>query len=138
MSGTAATSPMLPTTVLTISTATIWLVATILFLLVRMIPGDTVDVMFDEQSSYAGSVDELREKLGLNDPLHVQLWRWGVQLSQGDLGQAIFSRKPVSELIAQRIEPTLLLGADMVDASRWDRGAAVGVVEDFLRREVMR
>ncbi len=32
--------------------------------------------------------------------------------------------------------PTLLLTADMVDASRWDRDAAVGVVEEFLRREV--
>jgi benzoyl-CoA reductase subunit B len=33
--------------------------------------------------------------------------------------------------------PTLLLDADMVDASRWDRGAAVGLVEDFLRRKVI-
>jgi len=33
--------------------------------------------------------------------------------------------------------PTLLLAADMVDASNWDRDAAVGCVEDFLRREVL-
>ena len=43
-----------------------------------------------------------------------------------------------SEALRAAGVPTLLLSADMVDASRWDRDAAVGFVEGFLRREVMR
>jgi hypothetical protein len=43
-----------------------------------------------------------------------------------------------SEALRAAGVPTLLLSADMVNASRWDRGAAVGFVEDFLRREVVR
>ena len=57
----------------------------------------------------AEDVERIRSQLGLNDPMFVQLWRWILQLASGDLGTAIFSKKPVMELIGQRIEPTLLL-----------------------------
>jgi hypothetical protein len=43
-----------------------------------------------------------------------------------------------SEALRAAGMPTLLLSADMVNASSWDRDAAVGFVESFLRREVMR
>lgn len=43
-----------------------------------------------------------------------------------------------SEALRAAGVPVLLLSADMVDASRWDRDAAVGTVESFLRREVAR
>jgi peptide/nickel transport system permease protein len=84
------------------------IVAVIVFALLRLAPGDPAAVIAGDYAT-AADIERIRTQLGLNDPLHVQLWRWGVQLAQGDLGQAIFSRKPVSELIGQRIEPTLLL-----------------------------
>ena len=84
------------------------IVAVIVFALLRLAPGDPAAVIAGDYAT-AADIERIRTQLGLNDPLHVQLWRWGLQLAQGDLGQAIFSRKPVSELIAQRIEPTLLL-----------------------------
>ncbi len=84
------------------------IVAILVFALLRLAPGDPAAVIAGDYAT-AEDIARIREQLGLNDPLHVQLWRWGLQLAQGDLGQAIFSRKPVSELIAQRIEPTLLL-----------------------------
>src|SRR5690606_33236565 len=83
-------------------------VAVLVFALLRLAPGDPAAVIAGDYATQA-DIERIREQLGLNDPLHVQLWRWRVQLSQGDLGQAIFSRKPVADLIAQRIEPTLLL-----------------------------
>ena len=84
------------------------IVAVLVFALLRLAPGDPAAVIAGDYAT-AEDIARIREQLGLNDPLHVQLWRWGVQLAQGDLGQAIFSRKPVAELIGQRIEPTLLL-----------------------------
>ena len=84
------------------------IVAVLVFALLRLAPGDPAAVIAGDYAT-AQDIERIREQLGLNDPLHVQLWRWGLQLAQGDLGQAIFSRKPVAELIGQRIEPTLLL-----------------------------
>ncbi len=84
------------------------IVAVLVFALLRLAPGDPAAVIAGDYAT-AADIERIRDQLGLNDPLHVQLWRWGLQLAQGDLGQAIFSRKPVTELIGQRIEPTLLL-----------------------------
>ena len=84
------------------------IVAVIVFALLRLAPGDPAAVIAGDYAT-AADIERIRGQLGLNDPLHVQLWKWGVKLAQGDLGQSIFSRMPVAELIVQRIEPTLLL-----------------------------
>ena len=84
------------------------IVAVLVFLLLRLAPGDPAAVIAGDYAS-AEDVERIRSQLGLNDPLFVQLWRWILQLASGDLGTAIFSKKPVMELIGQRIEPTLLL-----------------------------
>src|SRR5262249_922819 len=54
-------------------------------------------------------VAKIRAKLGLDQPLIVQFFTWVGQLARGDLGNSIFSAHPVTQLIAQRIEPTLTL-----------------------------
>jgi peptide/nickel transport system permease protein len=51
----------------------------------------------------------VRGNLGLNDSLPIQFGRWGWQLLQGSMGESFFLKKQVSELIGQRIEPTLAL-----------------------------
>ncbi len=51
----------------------------------------------------------IQRQLGLDEPLPVQLVHWYGQLLRGDLGRSIFLRKPVTEAIVDRIEPTLLL-----------------------------
>lgn len=54
--------------------------------------------------------NELRERLGLNDPWHVQLFRWYGKLIQGDLGDSLsVSNRTVAQAIAERAEPTILL-----------------------------
>src|SRR5437762_2850517 len=62
-----------------------------------------------QSSATAEDVAKIRTKLGLDRPLPVQFFTWVVQLAHGDLGNSIFSAHPVSELIGQRIEPTLTL-----------------------------
>jgi peptide/nickel transport system permease protein len=59
-------------------------------------------------------VERIREKLGLNEPIHIQFGKWISNVVQGDLGDSIFSEVPVTTLIAQRIEPTLSLATTSI------------------------
>ena len=83
-------------------------VALFVFLLLRLSPGDPAAVIAGDYAT-AEDVQKIREKLGLSEPIFVQFVTWLGSLIQGDLGTSIFSNKPVTELIAQRIEPTLML-----------------------------
>ncbi|MEM9549965.1 MAG: ABC transporter permease [Pseudomonadota bacterium] len=84
------------------------LVALFVFLMLRLAPGDPASVIAGDYAT-AEDVERIREQLGLADPIVVQFFRWVASLAQGDLGTSIFSGKPVTELIGQRIEPTMLL-----------------------------
>ncbi len=84
------------------------LVALFVFFMLRLAPGDPASVIAGDYAT-AEDVQRIREQLGLSDPIVVQFFRWVGSLLQGDLGTSIFSGKPVSELISQRIEPTMLL-----------------------------
>ncbi|KIT15040.1 ABC transporter permease [Jannaschia aquimarina] len=83
-------------------------VALFVFALLRLSPGDPAAVIAGDFAT-AEDVARIREQLGLSEPLVVQFGTWVWSLMQGDLGTSIFSGKPVTELIAQRIEPTMLL-----------------------------
>src|SRR3954465_9828868 len=95
----------------------------IVFTLPRLIPGDVVAMMLEEKA-YAKDLDELREKLGLNRPIYVQYFEWlggagagGVgggargrgRAATGDLGESLWTRRPVLEEIGQRLPITLEL-----------------------------
>ncbi|SDH95489.1 ABC transporter permease [Lutimaribacter saemankumensis] len=84
------------------------IVALFVFLMLRLSPGDPAAVIAGDYAT-AEDVARIREQLGLSEPIVVQFTKWLGQLAQGDLGTSIFSNKPVAELIAQRIEPTMLL-----------------------------
>lgn len=88
-------------------------VALFVFLLLRLSPGDPAAVIAGDYAT-AEDVARIREKLGLSQPIIVQFWNWSLSLMQGDLGTSIFSNKPVTALIAQRIEPTILLALSTI------------------------
>ena len=83
------------------------LVATGVFLLLYL-TGDPAVVILGPDAT-PEKVAELRQHLGLNDPLPVQLGRWYLRLFQGDLGSSLFENRPVIEAIKARAEPTILL-----------------------------
>jgi peptide/nickel transport system permease protein len=83
-------------------------VATVAFVLIHLAPGDPASVIAGPYAS-ADDVAKLRHQLGLDESLPVQLVRWYGRLLRGDLGDSIFLRRPVTEAIADRLEPTLLL-----------------------------
>jgi peptide/nickel transport system permease protein len=84
------------------------IVATAVFLLLFLTPGDPAAVILGPDAK-AEQVAELRARLGLDQPLYVQLGNWYLRLLQGDLGRSIFENRPVTEAIMSRAEPTLLL-----------------------------
>jgi peptide/nickel transport system permease protein len=83
-------------------------VAVFVFLLLHLAPGDPAAVI---AGSYAmpKDIERIREKLGLNEPIHIQFGKWISHVARGDLGDSIFSEMPVTKLIAQRMEPTISL-----------------------------
>jgi peptide/nickel transport system permease protein len=84
------------------------LVATGVFLLLHLTPGDPVGVMLGSDAS-EGRRLEVRHQLGLDDPLPTQYARWLGRVVRGDLGRSIFLDKPVTAALLERVQPTLLL-----------------------------
>ena len=85
-------------------------VSCLVFLLIHLVPGDPVEVMLGE-SSQAADREALREALGLNLPVHLQLWHYFNGLLHLDLGVSLHSRQPIAEILAGRIPATLELAA---------------------------
>lgn len=85
-------------------------VAVVVFLILRLTPGDPAAVIAGNNAT-GEDIERIREQLGLSRPLLSQFWIWFSNALQGDLGYSFYLNKPVSELIAQRIEPTLSLAA---------------------------
>ncbi|MBZ9858043.1 ABC transporter permease [Mesorhizobium sp. CA13] len=84
------------------------LVATIVFVIVRVTPGDPAAVMLGPDAT-AADIAALRTKLGLDGSILEQFWRYIAGVLQGDFGQSIFLNEPVTTALAQRAEPTFFL-----------------------------
>jgi peptide/nickel transport system permease protein len=83
-------------------------VALFVFLLLRLTPGDPAAIIAGDAATQA-QLETIRERLGLNDPLHVQFFTWIGNLLRGDFGTSIISGTPVLRMIASRLEPTISL-----------------------------
>jgi ABC-type dipeptide/oligopeptide/nickel transport system permease component len=86
----------------------LWLVLTMVFLLIHIVPGDPVEQMLGEGANY-GQIVELRHSLGLDQPLLVQYGRYLGQIIRGDLGQSFKFQAPVRRVISERYPATLQL-----------------------------
>jgi len=87
-------------------------ISIVIFFLLRIVPGNIVDILFDA----AGFVDpadkaNLERQLGIDQPLVVQYWQWISGLLHGDLGYSYVSEKPALQEILPRIPITARLAA---------------------------
>ena len=88
-----------------------WAVATLVFFMLRAVPGDPVAAMLFDVGD-ASAVAELRAKFGLDQPIYVQYFKWFVLLLQGDLGNSIYgSRVAVSHIVLEALPRTLSLAS---------------------------
>jgi ABC-type dipeptide/oligopeptide/nickel transport system permease component len=83
-------------------------VALLVFALLHLVPGDPVELMLGD-SARPSDRAALRQALGLDRPLAEQLGTWLGGLARLDLGLSLFSRRPVSEILAERLPATLEL-----------------------------
>jgi peptide/nickel transport system permease protein len=83
-------------------------VAVFVFLLLRLTAGDPAAIIAGDNAT-AHDVAQIREKLGLDEPLVRQFAIWVGRILRGDFGESFFFKKTVAELIAARLEPTLAL-----------------------------
>jgi len=88
-------------------------VATIVFLLLRLAPGDPAAILAGDVAS-PEQIAAIRTRLGLDQPILVQFADWIGRLLSGDLGTSIISNQPVTRLIGERLEPTLALAATTI------------------------
>ncbi len=84
------------------------IVAIIIFSLIHITPGDPAAVMAGEDAT-AEQVEQMRERLGLNEPLHIQFFDWFKNALVLDFGDSIFLRQPVTDAMIERVQPTGLL-----------------------------
>jgi peptide/nickel transport system permease protein len=86
----------------------------VVFMVLQITPGDPARQIVGLRASEA-ELEEVRDELGLNDPIIVQYGRYVGNVLQGDLGYSYKSRKPVASIIGERIEVTVwLLGAGVL------------------------
>jgi peptide/nickel transport system permease protein len=85
-------------------------VAIVVFFFMRLTPGDPVDIMMGQGGAVSvGEMEQLRHEFHLDEPLHVQLWLFLSDAVRGDLGYSYTQKRPVSELIAERLPATIEL-----------------------------
>ena len=90
---------------------TVFLAGTLVFFMLRVLPGDIVSTLTSEGGATQETKEKLREELGLNDPMVVQYgrWIWNI-ITHANLGYSHYQDRFVSHVVRDKIEATLTLG----------------------------
>jgi dipeptide transport system permease protein len=86
-------------------------VTLVAFALIRLIPGDPIEIMVGERRLDADARAALMQRLGLDQPLYVQYGRYVGDLLHGDLGKSLVTREPVSAEFAVLFPATIELAS---------------------------
>jgi peptide/nickel transport system permease protein len=81
----------------------------VVFMMIHLAPGDAAQAMLGPMAT-GDSLANLRQELGLNDPLPVQYQRWVTNAAHGDLGRSIRQQLPVADLVKEKFRNTAILG----------------------------
>ncbi|WP_353147385.1 ABC transporter permease [Pollutimonas bauzanensis] len=84
------------------------MVAAVVFAILRLTPGDPAAIIAGD-SATPQQLAEIRQMMGLDEPIYIQFFMWIWRLLQGDLGTSLLSGVPVAEMIGQRMGPSLAL-----------------------------
>ena len=88
----------------------LFIVAVLVFLLLRLAPGDPAAILAGDAAS-TEQIEQIRAGLGLERPIVVQFGIWLARVLHGDLGQSFYYRIDVASLIGQRMEPSFALAS---------------------------
>jgi len=85
-------------------------VAIVVFMFMRLTPGDPVDIMMGQGGAVsAGEMEQLRAEFHLDQPLYIQLWLFLKDALRGDLGYSYVQKLPVTRLLVERLPATIEL-----------------------------
>jgi peptide/nickel transport system permease protein len=113
---------------------TLWVVVTLVFFGLRL-SGDPVFLMLGDEAS-PEAVTALRQQLGLDDPLPVQYVRYFQTIAQGDFGNSLRERRPVTEIVAERLPATAELATAAIFISIIF-GVPMGILAALRRNTVV-
>ena len=94
---------------------TIPLITILVFIMIRLVPGDVIDSMAERDETGMGdevgmTADEIRHLLGLDVPVHIQYFRWAGDILRGNLGKSLWSPRRVIDGFKTRVPVSVELG----------------------------
>ena len=101
-------------------------VALLIFIMLRVIPGNPIETMMGEHASQS-TIDRMTAELGLDQPIHIQFFRYISGALRGDFGTSYSLGKPVSSLMESAFGNTLKLSV-MASLFAWVIGILCGVI----------
>ena len=101
-------------------------VALLIFIMLRVIPGNPIETMMGEHASQS-TIDRMTAELGLDQPIHIQFFRYITGALRGDFGTSYSLGKPVSSLMRSAFGNTLKLSV-MASLFAWAIGILCGVL----------
>ena len=102
-------------------------IATIIFFVVNLAPGDPTALYFN-QNVPPEVLDQIRRNFGLDQPLHIRYWKWLTAFFTGDFGYSFAHGRPVADIILETLPPTLVLaGCTLVII--FAAGVTTGVIQ---------
>ncbi|MEO8607643.1 MAG: ABC transporter permease [Chloroflexota bacterium] len=106
--------------------ATIWLTATVVFVVLRILPGDAIENQLLQGGASPAVIEARRAAQGLNDPIWLQYGHYLINLTRGDLGYSLVNGLSVNDVIGSRLPPSATLAfAAIIIASM--TGLGVGI-----------
>ncbi len=110
---------------------TIWAISVLSFVIIRLPPGDYVNSYIANESASGGFVSEqeasaLRREYGLDQPKYIQYFRWMKLVVQGRFGVSLLYRRPVSEVIGDRLWLTMVVAVAAVIIT-WALALPIGI-----------
>ncbi len=99
---------------LLVAIGTVWSVSVISFVIIQLPPGDYVTSYIAQMAATGSIVNEqeaenLRKQYGLNQPMYVQYYKWMAQVVRGNFGMSMEWRRPVAEVIGDRLLLTMVV-----------------------------
>ncbi len=79
------------------------------FVLIRIVPGDVLDVMYADSPLSVEEIQKIRVQLGMDKPMLVQYWEWISGVARLDAGKSLWTRRPTLQEIADRLPVTVQL-----------------------------
>jgi len=84
-------------------------ISIIIYGLLQAMPGDPLDMYLENPSATPEAIQAIKESYGLDKPVYIQYWNWLKGIVTGDWGRSIQNRRPVLQLITEKLGPTLEL-----------------------------